>query len=80
MLDSNLCGLVGDFGFAIEFPKILSGQTQIGSLIAMTEVYFPLELISGKISLLCDVYSCGVVSSKQRKHFDHYKFLLPPCI
>ena len=63
LLDSNFVAKVGDFGFCLELPQSESGRTMFTApLISTTEGYFPPELATGKISPLCDVYRCGVVS------------------
>lgn len=63
LLDKDWKAAVGDFGFALEIPKTKSGRKLITApLVARTEGYFPPEILSGKISSLCDVCGCGVVS------------------
>ena len=63
VLDENFVAKVGDFGFSLELPNCVSGRTMVTApLLARTEGYYPPESMSGKLSPLCDVYSCGVVS------------------
>lgn len=62
LLDKHFTAVVGDFGFALELPESILGRTMVTApFIARTEGYFPPELMSGRISPLCDVYSCGVL-------------------
>ena len=63
-LDNELKAVV-DFGFFLKLPQKESGRTLITApLMAQTEGYFSLELLSGKISPLSDIYSCGMVSDE----------------
>lgn len=63
LLDNDWKAVVGDFRFTLELPKTESERTLITApLVVRTEGYFAPEILSGKISPLRDVYSCGAVS------------------
>uniref|UniRef100_A0A1X7VDJ8 Protein kinase domain-containing protein n=1 Tax=Amphimedon queenslandica TaxID=400682 RepID=A0A1X7VDJ8_AMPQE len=69
--DKDFRAIVGDFGFSLELPQQESGRSQITApVMAKTEGYFPPEIISGKISTLSDVYSCGVLCHTEDERCD----------
>ena len=57
---NTLQGVVGDFGFGLEIPRSMNNNYCLTS--SWYRRLFPSELMAGKISPVCDVYSCGVVS------------------
>lgn len=65
LLDEHLVAKIGDFGFSIELPEIVSGHTLItaapGAGMAGTVGYMPPEFQAGKYSTYSDVFSYGVV-------------------
>lgn len=57
---------LGDFGFAIELPRVSGGQTLFSSqCMVRFEGYYPSEVTLGKYSDRCDVYSFGVVCNSK---------------
>ena len=65
LLDRSFVAEVGDFGFALELPKCVSGCTLVTApIIARTNGYMAPETMHGRISPKSDIYSYGIVSVK----------------
>ena len=49
---------IGDFGFAVELPRVVGGRTLLDSVsFARTEGYYPPELSEGRFGPKSDMYS-----------------------
>ena len=57
---------LGDFGFAVELPRVVGDRSLINSeSFARTEGYYPPELSEGRFGPKSDMYSYGIVSCLQ---------------
>ena len=63
MISKNFRAKLGDFGFALELPRVLGDRSLLNAAsFARTEGYYPPELSEGRHGPKSDVYSYGIVS------------------
>ncbi len=63
LMDEHGQGMLGDFGFSLELPKVQEGRSTFTAVgYACSERYYPSESTHGRFSTKSDVYSYGVVS------------------
>lgn len=62
LLDENLNGCLGDFGFAKQVPQVVDGRSYFSDVVQCgTQGYMAPEILEGEMSTKVDVYSFGVV-------------------
>ena len=68
LLDDKFTAKLGDFGFAVELPRVSCGRTMFSAnFCARSEGYYAPEISTGRYSDRSDVYSYGIVSSRKCK-------------
>ncbi len=83
LLDVDFHAKLGDFGFAVELPRMVGDHTLLtATAFARTEGYYPPEISPGLYSPKSDVYSYEVVrhlSLELNRDIMHIQVVLETC-